>query len=101
MADRSTIDIPCPGSLERAVVVAVFPATVFGVGNPKNVGPFPLSIGALDRNGKLLNPSHPLELQPGESADWYYPPANTHTIIAVGWRQYRGVTTLEYDTPNA
>jgi hypothetical protein len=101
MPDRSTIDIPCPGALENAVVIAVFPATVYGVGNPANIGSYPLSIGALDRSGTLLNPSHPLELMPGESATWYYPPANAYKIIAVGWRNYYGTTTLEYDTPNA
>ena len=101
MDDRSTIDLECPGSLNNAVVIAVFPATVFGVGNPKNIGPYPLSIGALDRHGKLLNPRHPLELMPGHSATWYHPPANAYKIIAVGWRNFNGTTTLEYDTPNA
>ena len=101
MSDRSIIDIPCPGSIANAVVIAVFPATVFGVRNPKNTGSYPLSIGALDRDGKLLNPRHPLELQPGESADRYDPPADTYKIIATGWLNYYGKTILEYDTPNA
>ena len=101
MAERTSIDLECPGSLSNPTVLAVFPATVFGVGNPANTGPYPLSIGALDRRGKLLNPRHPLALQPGESASWYHPPANAHKIIAAGWSNHFGTTTLEFDLPDA
>jgi hypothetical protein len=101
MADRTTIYLDCPGSLRDATVIAEFPAAVFGVGNPANTGEYPLSIGALDKNGKLLNPRHPLALMPGQSARWYHAPANTFQIVAAGWSNAVGQTSLEFDTPEA
>jgi len=101
MADRTIVDVTCPGSIANAVVLAVFPFTMYGVRNPRNNGPYPLAIGALDKFGNLLNPRHPLELMPGDSKDLYLPPANTEKIIAVGFTQFTGKTALEYDTPNA
>ena len=101
MTDRSTIYLKCPGSLGTAVVVAEFPATVFGVGNPANTGDYPLSISAIDKKGKLVNSRNSLVLNPGQSAGWYYPPSKTHRIVAAGFKGYVGGTALEYDTPDA
>ncbi len=100
MADRSIVVLPCPGSLDKPVVLAVYPATVGGVGHPQNNGPYPFSIGALDKDGTLLDPRYPLELQPGQGVEWYYPPTDTYKIIAVGWKGFYGTTILEFDTPN-
>lgn len=99
MVDRSTILIKCPGSRETAVVLAVGPATVFGVGNPKNIGDCPLSIGAEDENSRLLSPT--LSLSPGESALHFDPPAGTYRILVAGFTNCTGEAILEYDTPNA
>jgi len=80
---------------------------MFGVQNPANVGSFPLSIGALDQNGNIVDPTHPLELQPGQNASVYYPPAGAASVITVGFTQWpdgtpiNGTAILEFDTPNA
>lgn len=99
MADRSIIHIKCPGSRESAVVLAVYPATIMGVGNPKNLGDCPLSIAAEDSNGRLLRPN--LALYPGQSQLRFSPPAGTHRILVAGFTDCTGSAILEYDTPNA
>ena len=101
MADRTTITLDCPGSLSNATVIAEFPATVFGVGNPANTGDYPLSVSALDKQGKLVRNHRNLTLMPGQSVSWYHVPANARKIIAAGWSDCVGQTSLEFDTPEA
>jgi hypothetical protein len=101
MADRTTLYLDCPGSLRNATVIAQFPATVFGVGNPANTGDYPLSVSALDKRGKLVRNHQNLTLLPGQSVGWYHVPANAHKIVAAGFNNCVGQTSLEFDTPEA
>ena len=97
MADRSMIFIQCPGDRDSATVLAVYPASVAGVGHPRNGGECPLSIAGEDRHGRVLHPN--LVLRPGESREWFYPPAGAQQIIVAGFANCTGMAVLEYDTP--
>lgn len=81
------------------VVLAIFPATVFGIGNPESVGVCGLSLTAYDQNDHVLDL---LPLFPGESQLRSDSPTGTYRITM---RRFSGCTagpaTLEYDTPNA
>ncbi|MDQ3742636.1 MAG: hypothetical protein M3320_06015 [Actinomycetota bacterium] len=99
---RSSISLPCPGSLATATVVVHTPEqSQWGLGNPANVGSCPLSITGVDAAGNRIDPMSTFVLQPGESAQWYYPPAGTARIIAACFENCTGETVLEFDTPIA
>ncbi len=97
---RTAITLSCPGSLGAATVLTSTPEqSQWGIGHPRNAGGCPLSIGALDASGSLLQPN--LALQPGESAEWYTPPAGTARIVVACFENCTGETVLEFDLPVA
>jgi hypothetical protein len=97
--DRSITSPPCPGSLQTAHILAVYPATIFGVGHPKNTGGCPISIAGTDEQGRPIMPN--LSLEPGKSKKWFYPPSGTVKIIVACFSNCSRTARLEYDTPNA
>jgi hypothetical protein len=99
--DRTSITLPCPGSGDNlTVIVPTRGQAQYGIGHPTNTGGCTLFIGALDANGNPINPQNDLQLNPGDSRTWYYPPSGVEQIVAVCSNACSGdVAVLEYDTP--
>ena len=90
MSDRSQRTTSCPGSLSTATTIAVGDAARFGIGNPANLGPCPITINGLDVYGNVCGfpigtPGNTtnanLVLFPGTTVQWYAPPSNTETLV--------------------
>lgn len=98
---RKTINLPCPGSASNfVVIVATAWQSKYGLGNPKNVGNCELFISPLDENGKPIEGGHRnVQLSPGKSMAWYYPPEGTAQIVAVCSKVCHGRAILEIDLP--
>jgi hypothetical protein len=96
---RTTIEFPCPGSkFNKVVVVPTAAQAQYGVGHPENTGDCTLFLDALDENGNLLDGST-LQLNPGQSRHWYYPPSGTAQIVVVCHDACHGDGKLEFDAP--
>ena len=97
---RTSVKLTCPGSRENIVVIVATAAqSQYGIGHPENTGDCNLYIGALDADGKPIDPGKDLELIPGASRHWYYPPSGAVQIVAGCDTRCHGQAVLEYDTP--
>ena len=85
MIDRTSVEVICPGSRNNlTVIVPTAGQAQYGIGHPANTGDCTLFLGALDADGNPLHPGRDLQLRPGHSRHWYYPPTGTEQIVAVG-----------------
>ena len=67
------------GMAGRSVQLAAGPAVADGIGHPANTGSAIISIRALDANGTVIGA---VDLNPGQSLDWYHAPEGTASIVA-------------------
>ncbi len=92
-----------PGNLSNATILLDGLEVPYGLIKLQNIGEYGFAIGALDKNGNLLQPH--IYLKPGESSAGFRPPANAAQIILVGEKEdvvgsdIFGVAQLEYDVP--
>lgn len=98
---RTAFTLTCPGSATNyVVIVATAWQSKFGLGYPKNVGDCELFIVPLDENGRPIEDGKlNVQLKPGDSMSWYYPPPDTAQIVAVCSKICHGSAILEIDTP--
>ncbi len=98
--DRTSIPLNCPGSRDNlTVIVPTAGQAQYGVGHPENTGDCNLFLGALDGDGNPINPQNDVQLYPGDSIHWYYPPKGAVQIVAVCASDCHGQAVLEFDTP--
>ncbi len=97
--DRTTIELNCPGTTNNYIVIVPTAAQAqYGVGNPENTGDCTLFLDALDGDGTRLDGST-LQLDPGQSRHWYYPPSGAAQIVVSCHNTCHGNGELEFDTP--
>jgi hypothetical protein len=94
---------PVPGSQSNAVTLLQGLDAKNGIIKLRNIGRHALAVGAVDQNGKIIEPH--LFLLPGEAISSFVPPSNAVKIILVGEKQepakekIDGLAILEYDVP--
>jgi hypothetical protein len=97
--DRTRIELNCPGTPDNYIVIVPTAAQAqYGVGNPENTGDCTLFLDALDEDGHLVDWSQ-LQLDPGQSRHWYYPPSGAAQIVVSCHNTCHGNGELEFDTP--
>ncbi len=101
-ADRSRVQLPDHGSLQRSVRLTNEVTTPYGVGHPTNTGPCRIVLNGIDANGKLIpmqSDTH-LILEPGESAKWYKAAPGAVAIVAASWADCDKPAEITFDTPH-
>jgi hypothetical protein len=88
--------LSCPGSRDNAVQLTNEFTSPAGIGHPMNSGECQIFIDALDSEDNSLKQ---LALDPGDSRDWFSPPAGTVSIWVVCSSSCSGRGELTYDTP--
>ena len=88
--------LSCPGSGDNAVQLTNEFTSPAGIGHPMNTGECQIFIDALDSEGNSLKQ---LVLDPGDSRDWFSPPAGAVSIWVVCYSSCSGRGELTYDTP--
>jgi hypothetical protein len=94
----TVVGLTCPGTASNSVQLTNEFTTPFGIGHPTNTGDCTLFLVALDGNRNVVKE---LQLDPGQSVDWYTPPAGAVAIFAACHEECQGKGELTYDTPNA
>jgi hypothetical protein len=96
-AGMTAIQLTCPGTAANAVRLTNEFTTPAGIGHPTNTGECTLFLVAFDGDDKVVNE---LQLDPGQSVDWYTPPAGAVAIFAACHEECPGTGELRIDTPN-
>ena len=99
---RTFMDVGCPGSADRKVLLTNESTTQFGLRNLRNDGDCPLAINGIDSAGHHIqtgDPNTELILAPGESASRYLPPTGSVFIAVACFENCEGCGKITYDQP--
>lgn len=93
-----SIDLPCPGTRDNAVIIKRdLDLNTGGLNALSNSGTCMVFVGALDSSGAGFNN---LGVAPGDTIGHYQPPLGAVSVYAVCDESCVGAATLNYDDPD-
>lgn len=93
MSMRTRVTLDCPGSLATASSIA----NAFGLSNLECIGPYPVAIAGVSKDGKVIEPH--IFIYSGQIIRRWMPPNGSVKVVAAASNLYIGNTAIEFDTP--